>query len=186
VVAAPGGGEEVVVPFPAPRNQLPLPTTIRSTLIASSLRAIRERGLFDTYREALEPRWRATILDSIAGEWLEIAAGIAHYTACDALAFSPLEQVAIGREVGDRIQGTFLGTMVRAAKNVGVTPWTGFPFTPKLYQRLFDGGGCCVTKLGPKDACMELAQNPLVRLGYFRNGMRGLWQGAVELFCRKA
>jgi hypothetical protein len=186
VVAALSGGEQVVVPFPAPREQIPLPTAIRSTLIASSIRSIRERGLLDAYREALDPQWKSTILDSIAGEWLDLGAGIAHYRACDALVFSALEQVAIGREVGDRIQGTFIGTMVRTAKNVGVDPWNAFPFTPKLYDRLFDGGGCCVMRVGPKDATLELARNPLVRVAYFRNGMRGLWQGAVELFCRKA
>ena len=150
------------------------------------MRAVRDRGVFDAYVEALDPSWRSTILESVAGVWLPIDAGFAHYRACNALRFSVLEQIAIGREVGDRIQGTLLGTMIRAAKGAGATPWTAFPYTHKLYERLFDGGGCCVTKIGPKDARMEIAANPMVSIAYFRNAMRGLWQVAIELFCRHA
>jgi hypothetical protein len=178
--------EVTVVPFPVPLDRLRPPTQVRSTLVASSMRAIRDRGLFDAYVEALDPRWRNTILESVAGVWLPMDVGLAHYRACDVLSFSVLEQIAIGREVGDRIQGTFMGTMIRTAKGVGANPWMAFPFTPKLYERLFDGGGCRVSKIGPKDAYMELAANPMVSIPYFRNAMRGLWQVAIELFCRRA
>ena len=180
------GDGEIVVPFPVPREQLQPPRHIRSTLIASSLRSIRDRGLSDAYTPLLDPGWKTTILESVAGVWLPAAAGLAHYRACEALAFSPLEQLAIGREVGDRLHGTFLGTMIRAARGAGVTPWTALSYINKLYERLFDGGGCSVIKTGPKDALMEMAQNPLVAIPYFRHAVRGLWQVAIELFCRKA
>jgi hypothetical protein len=176
--------EETVVPFPSGRAQLPL--HVRSTLVASSIRSLRERGAFDRYAAVLEQPWKNTILESVAGVWLPLEAGAAHYRACDAVGFSVADQLAIGREVGARIQGTFLGTMIRAAKGVGATPWVGFQSTHKLYSRLFDGGGCRVMKLGPKDARLEIAGNPLVQVAYFRNAMRGLWQVAVELFCEKA
>jgi hypothetical protein len=178
--------EEVVVPFPLPREQLARPTRVRSTLIASSIRALRDRNLFDVYKAALHPAYRPVVLECVAGTWLSFEAGLAHYRACDSLGLSTMDQISIGREVGDRIHGTFLGTMLRAAKTVGVTPWTGFPYTAKLYERIFDGGGCCVTKVGPKDARMEVAGNPMVGIRYFCHGMRGLWQVALELFCRKA
>lgn len=180
------GHGEIIVPFPVAREQLQPARRIRSTLIASSLRAIRDRGLLDTYTPLLDAAWKTTILESVAGVWLPLEAGLAHYRACDALAFSPLEQLAIGREVGDRLHGTFLGTMIRAARGAGVTPWTALSYTNKLYERLFDGGGCSVTKLGPKDALMVMAQNRMVAVPYFRHGTRGLWQVAIELFCRKA
>jgi hypothetical protein len=177
---------EIVVPFTIPRDRMRRPTNIRSTLVASSIRAVRERGRFDAYLQALDPQWHRVVLDCVAGVWLPIAAGIAHYRACDKLGLSTQEQIAIGREVGERVQGTFIGTMIRAAKGAGADPWTAFPYTPKLYERLFDGGGCQVTKTGPKDSVIEVAANPIVGVGYFRNGMRGLWQVAIELFCKRA
>jgi hypothetical protein len=178
--------ESVVVALPMPRERIAAPTHLRSTLIASSLRAIRSRGLEGAYLKSIDPLWKDMLLESVAGVWLPIEAGLAHYFACDALPMGTPEQILIGREVGDRIHGTFLGTMIRTAKNAGVTPWSAFPYTLKLYERIFDGGACAVSRVGPKDARMEVVANPLFRFPYFRNAMRGVWQCAIELFCQKA
>jgi hypothetical protein len=180
------GHEEIFVPLPAPIGRIHPPKSIRSTLIASSLRAIRERALFDAYLANLDDVWRDIPTRAIAGTWLPIAAALAHYTSCDRLGFTVHEQIAIGREVGDRIHGTFLGTMIRGAKNAGVTPWVALAQTERLYERLFDGGACSVTKVGPKDARVELVANPCLAIPYFRNAMRGLWAVALEFFCEKA
>ncbi len=183
----PGGArEEIVLPFAVPRNLIMPPKNVRSTLIASSLRAIRDHGRFDQYASLLPREWRDLPTRAIAGVWLPIDAGIVHYRTCDALNFTSLEQLAIGRETGDRIHGTFLGTMIHAARGAGVTPWIALMSARKLYERLFDGGGICVVKVGPKDARVELVENPLNGIPYFRNAMRGLWCVALELFCNKA
>jgi hypothetical protein len=179
-------GEEVVVALPVPRERVRFPKSVRSTLIASSLRSIRERGRFDDYRRHLEAPWREIPEVAIAGAWLPLDAGLAHYRACDALGFTLAEQHDIGREVGDRIHGTFLGSMIRGAKNVGVTPWIVLAQARKLYERLYDGGAVSVIRVGPKDARMEMVGNPSVDIPYFRHAMRGLWQVAVEFFCTKA
>ena len=118
---------EVIVPFALPREKLPLATQVRSTLVASSLRSVRGHGFYDRYVALLDPGWRDAVLHAVAGVWLPLAAGVAHYKACDALGVSPAEQMEIGREVGDRIQGTFLASMVRVAKGAGVTPWDALP-----------------------------------------------------------
>jgi hypothetical protein len=179
-------GQDYLVPLRVPLAELPPATTVRSTLLASSLKSIRARGHYDRYLALLEEAWREPILEAVAGQWLPLEAGLAHYRACDALGLSVQEQVAIGKEVGDRIQGTFLSTMIRAAKTAGVTPWTALGYTGKLYERLFEGGGCSVARLGPKDARADLVNNPVVGMPYFRNGFRGLYQVGVELFCARA
>lgn len=184
--ASPKDDATIVVPFPVARERLRPPAHIRSTLVASSIRAHRERGRFDAYLAGLEAQWRDVVVECVAGVWLPLGAGKAHYHACEALGLSTQEQVAVGREVGNRIQGTFLGTMIRAAKGVGATPWTAFSYTHRLYERLFDGGGCQVVQMGPKDAILEIAANPIVAVPYFRNGLRGMWQVALELFCKRA
>jgi hypothetical protein len=176
---------EYVVPFRVSLTELPSAMTVRSTLLASSLRTLRDHGHYERYLATVAPEWREPILQAVAGLWLPIDAGLAHYRACDALGLSAQEQVAIGREVGDRIQGTFLSTMIRAAKSAGVTPWTALSYTGKLYERLFEGGGCSVMRLGPKDARADLVNNPVVGTAYFRNGFRGLYQVGIELFCAR-
>jgi len=175
-----------VVPFPAPRERIPPAKCVRSTLIVSSLRAIRQRQRIEEYVRLLEAPWHELPSLAIAGVWLPLEAGLAHYHACDALGFTLAEQHDIGHEVGDRIHGTFLGTMIRGAKNVGVTPWIALTQVQRLYARLFQGGAVCVIRAGPKDARMEMVGNPCVRIPYFRNGLRSLWQVALEFFCTKA
>jgi len=180
------GGEEVVVPFPVSRELVTPARNIRSTLLVASLQSLRERGRFEEYLRLLEPQWRNLPELAIPGVWLPIDAGLAHYHACDALRFTVAEQLEIGRAVGDRVHGTFLGTMIRGAKNVGMTPWMALAQARRLYERLFDGGAVTVTRAGPKDARMELVRNALIEIPYFRNAVRGLWQVAVEFFCTKA
>ena len=162
-------------------------TEVRSTLLTSSLRVVRERDLLERYTALLPPVHRETILSSIAGVWLPMAVGIAHYRAMDGLGFSLSEQVRIGTEVGDRVHGTFLGTMVKMAASAGVTPWTALGQTGKLFDRVFrGGGGICVIKLGPKEARSEIVGVPLAEVAYWRTAMRGMFQAGCELFCRKA
>jgi hypothetical protein len=48
------------------------------------------------------------------------------------------------------------------------------------------GGGVCLIKLGPKEARLETANNPLFSKGYFRNGYRGIVCAGTELFCERA
>jgi len=113
--------------------------------------------------------------------------GFAHYEAVESLGFTAVDALEIGRKVGDRINGTFLGTMVKMAATAGVTPWFILSNTGKLYERIFrGGGGISVIKVGPKDAVVEVVGLPLVAVPYFRVAMRGMFQAACELVCRRA
>ena len=109
----------------------------------------------------------------------------AHYRACESLRLCVGEQLDIALKVGMHLHGTFLGAMLRMARTVGVTPWGALAYTDKLYERLFRGGGIAVTRVGPKDARVDLVGNPLCQTEYFRVGVRGVYQAALELFCER-
>jgi hypothetical protein len=176
--------EEVLVEFSTSRET---PAShARSTLITTSIQAIRARGRFEVYEKSLPPELREAILSVVPGVWLEIDLAMAHYAACDGLGLSAQEQFAIGAEVGGRVQGTMLGMIARTAKDMGLTPWTPLGQCDRLYERLFQGGSIKLTKLGPKDARMEIVNNRLFAFAYFRNGFRGLVCAGAELGCRKA
>jgi hypothetical protein len=178
---------EVVVQFPAPRPRLGACTHARSTLLTLSLDSIRKRGRLAEYVRNLPASHRDEILSSVAGVWLPMPLARAHYLAVDALGMGTAEATAIGRAVGDRINGTFLGMMVKMAAGAGVTPWFILSNTGKLYERIFrGGGGTSIVKLGPKDAVAEVVGLPLVSIPYFRAAMRGMFQAACELVCRRA
>jgi hypothetical protein len=177
----------VAVELAGPLEKLGVATHIRTTLLVSSLQSLRKRGSFADYMELLPPEHHAAVSSMIAGQWVPIEVGLAHYQACQGLAISRPEVVAIGRAVGDSIHGTFLATMVRMAGQVGVTPWTGLSFVERLFRRLFKGGGgSSVIKQGPKDALVVFAGMPVARVPYYRVAMTGVFEAGLDLFCRKS
>lgn len=159
---------------------------VRSTLLASSLHAIRERDLFDRYQVLLPERYHEQVIHTLAPVWLPIEVAVAHYNAVDALQLDDRTVYEIGRSVGDRLQGTFLGTIARGAQRSGVTPWAILNKMDRVWGRIFEGGGgCAVFKLGPKEARAEVRGLPLVRCAYFRQGFRGVLAGGLEVIARK-
>jgi hypothetical protein len=182
----PRPNEEVILALRVGPSGVVAPVTrVSSTLLASSVLAIRERGLLDEYLQNVPPELHATVLQSVGWSWLPVEVGLAHYRAADALGLSPREQFEIGRSVAARVQNSTLGTLVRLAKTAGVTPWTGLGHFQRLWDRLLEGGAGAVYRLGPKEARVEIHGVPLVRLAYFRNGWRGMFAGSGELFSSK-
>jgi hypothetical protein len=176
-------GEEVLVPY-ASRTQWT--THLRSSLITTSLQSLRSRRCYDRYLALLDPERRADVVDAVAGLWLPIEIGVAHYDACEALNLSSAESYDIGRDVGDRVQGSLLGVVLRTAKGAGISPWTGLMMCSRLYDRLFLGGSVQLVKLGPKEARLEVINNPCVAIAYWRSGFRGIVASATQLFASKS
>jgi hypothetical protein len=177
---------EIVLPFPVPFERLAPVTEIRSTLIASSLQSLKTHGHLDRYTELLPEAQRDTILHCIAGQWFPISIGFTHYEACDRLGLSAEEQREIGSDVSRRIHETFLGVIVQMAKGVGVTPWTVLAKGNQLWSRVVRGGGLQVTRLGPKDAQIEIARLPLLEIPYFRTAAQGIYQTVIGMFATRA
>jgi hypothetical protein len=176
----------------APEVILPLPERfervrhIRSTVLMSSYAAIRDGGYDALYREALPKEHHAVLFEAVAGMWIPIEVAVAHYEACAALGLSHDVQLALGRDLGHKIQGTILGTAVRMTREAGVTPWSVMPHFQRIWNRAYDGGGLYVEKRGPKEAHMEVHRAAQADCAYWRAALCGLSVGIIELFCRKA
>ncbi|HEY2517061.1 MAG TPA: hypothetical protein VGI39_39585 [Polyangiaceae bacterium] len=177
--------EKVLVALPRRRGELA--SHVRSTLLLSSIQSLRQKALWDRYAEALDPAVRETLVSCVAGVWLPMTIGIAHYEACHAIGLSLQDEVAMGYQVGERIQGSLVGLLVRAAKGAGTTPWALLTNVNRLWDRVFQGGaGASLTEVGPKEARVELVGLPLLQVPYFRHAYRGTFLAAVELFAEKA
>jgi hypothetical protein len=181
--------------MPAVEEFLPLPfsrlhpttvSQVRSTLITSSVRALQTRGDFERYLAVLPGELHGTIKEVVAGVWVPYSLAEAHYSACDHLGYGPREYAEMGKDVGNRINGTLLATAVRMAKGAGATPWTIYAQFGRLWDRIFIGGGVTVRKIGPKEAHVEVVGQPLVGIPYYRGAQRSMFLGIIELFCTKA
>ena len=177
---------ELIVPLRTRDGVVPPVTQVRGTLLASSLRVVRERGRIDDYLARLPAEHHPPLLHAVPGEWLAVATAMAHYRAVDALGFSVADQTEIGRDIAARTQGSLLGTILRLATNVGVTPWAAIGSFQRLWDRLMQGGSAAVYKIGPKEARIEGHGVPMAEIAYFRNGWRGMIGASAEMFSRKA
>jgi hypothetical protein len=175
--------EDTILALPAPVHAM---RHARSTVLLGSLAVLRAAGKFDAYAALLPGPHRDILLNMVAGSWIPVEVAFSHYEACDGLGFSADQQAANGRSVFDRTSGTLLGTMIRMAREAGVSPWTVLPHFQRYWERGYDGGGVGVFRTGPKEARLEIVHVRLVDARYYRNALRGLITGIVELFCTKA
>lgn len=180
--------EELLVPFRsgALRSTVPVATRFRSTWLSSSVRALKERNLFESYLKHLPARYHDAILNTVVGVWLPAEVADAHYEACDKLELATQDIVAIGSEVALHTQGIVFSVGINLAKGAGMTPWSILPRLPDVWYRIWIGGGVALYKLGPKDARLEIAGWTCARTTYCRVAMRGVVQGLTELFCERA
>ena len=176
---------EVFVPLPAPLERIETVRAVRSTLLSGSIQALRARHLYDEYFRVLPSQHHDAIRSMVAGVWIPIELARAHYDALDRLLPDENQQVEMGRDVADRIHKTILATVAKAATGAGVTPWIGLGALPKLWERTFVGGAVGVTKLGPKDARIDMVRLTLLDTSYFRHAFKGVLSAGIELFCRR-
>jgi hypothetical protein len=174
--------EDVVLAFPPHAGAT---NAIRSTLILSSIASLRAAGHYDAYCRGLDDEHREAILQVVAGVWLPLETGLAHYRAGDSLALSADAVAKLGAGTFERIRGTLLGTVLRMANGSGVTPWTVMPHLQRFWDRAYRGGALQVTRVGPKDARLEIARSTLPESPYFRHALRGLTASVIGLFCEK-
>ena len=169
---------ETLVELPSRLEPL---SNVRSTLIQSSLLSLKDHLHFERYLELLDPTHRAAILETLAPEWLPGEVGIAHYAACDGLELGAAQLHAIGTEVGERIQGSFISLLLHNARGELMTPWVPLGQFKRLYERLLQGGGVRIIRLGPKQAVVDVRRLALCRFDYFRAGFCGVIACAVAL-----
>jgi hypothetical protein len=174
--------EEVLMALPASYEPV---TAVRSTLLISSLATLTEQGHAAHYFAALPPKYHDVIRSAVAGAWLPLDVGVAHYTACAALGLPHEAVVRIGRGVADKVRGTLLGTAVRMAKEVGITPANVIAQFPRFWARAFQGGALCASKIGPKEVRIEAHKSAILDTSYFRSSLCGLAMGVLEPFCTR-
>jgi hypothetical protein len=171
--------------LPCAREDVPLVTQARSTILTASIAALRQRGLVERYFGALPPQHRVTMRSLVAGTWVPIDLALVHYRACEAMALSGDEIEALGLDVAGRLHSTFLGTLLRATRGLGVGPWGGLKHYDRLWNRLFVGGAAWAFKLGPNEIRVEVHGLPLCEVPYFREAFRHLQLAGVQLFCKQ-
>jgi hypothetical protein len=176
---------EPYLPFPVPREAIPLAREYRSTMLRSTVAILEQRGLHERYVAELAPEHREAILGSVPAVWLPLEVGMAHYEACDRLGLTEIEQASIGWETARRFHGPVMMTALRLAGSVS-SPWFAASLAHRNWGRVWKGSAMAITRLASDEALVELAGWPASRIAYARVAFRGALRGTVEYFCRRA
>jgi hypothetical protein len=160
------------------------PQRVRGTVLVSSLRSLRRRGLGDRYMAALEPRFHEDIASLTAATWLPMELALAHYGACQNLGLHRATVDDIGAETGRFINETVLTTVSKLSRESGLTPWFALPYSQKLVARTWLGTSMAVWRVGPKDAQLEWVRQPCARYPYFRTAFAAFAAGILAMFAQ--
>jgi hypothetical protein len=159
-----------VSPLP-PADQITPVTHVRGTLLAASREQLRTAGRFAAYDALLSPPARAALDATLVGTWFGIDVAQEHYGAVDRLGISDREVKEMTDDVSRRLSGPFMQTMSSTLRTTGLSPWDVVPFYDKVWRRLFVGGALAVAKVGPKDARIIIAGQPLIQSRFHRLGL---------------
>ena len=168
---------------------VPLPGTVvptrhvRGALLVASRAQLREAGLFAAYVEHLPEAARRELDGVIAASWVPLETAHAHYRAADALGLAEPAIVSCTRGSGEKVHQVFLATTFRLVRTAGLTPWTAAPAASRIWERVFDGGGIGLQKLGPKEGRLVIVAHSLLRHRYHRVGLRAHTELALGLCC---
>ncbi len=177
--------EQAYVSFDVLREKISPSTHVRSTLLCSSIQALRARGHQDAYLRGLPATQHEAMLGITPGHWLPIDLAVAHYAACDALHLEPAAVEEIGAEVAERIHHSVLGVIVKLSRELGTSPWTALGLAKRLRDLTWKGSDVAVWKLGPKEARFEWVGIPCAKSNYYRSAFAGFLRAHMGLFARK-
>lgn len=158
---------------------------VRSTLLAGSLKALRERGHGDRYKTFVDVKYQDLLFMTGAPTWFSLQVAQAHYAACDALDLPTEEMLRIGAAVAP-VHTSGVDVVLRAARAGGVTPWTILQNVSRYWARMYDGSAILVAEKGPKDAQITVVGQPLARSRYWRVGLRGIMLALSGSLSQKA
>lgn len=157
---------------------------VRSTLIASSLLALRDLALEGRYFEHLPEVHHATIRSLGVGEWLPVELVAAHYAAYDAMCLTEAQIARIAATSQRRTNGTMLRALGAIVRQVGgLSSSLLVNHVPRLWERSFRGGYVLVEPLGAKDVRLRISGlRAIGESPYFRSAITSHYEFGLRLF----
>ena len=176
---------EILVDHVSPHG--PNVTHIRGIILTKSIENLVGAGLHERYLRELEPELHEPMRFVIAASWVPVDLARAHYAACDRLRLSDRTIEELGSLMAASMGSTLFASLLRAVRSAGMDNlWTALKQNDRLWDRMYQGGGVTVIKLGPKDLTLENHGISLAESRHFRAGYRAYWVALGSLFAKAA
>jgi hypothetical protein len=148
----------------------------------ATFHALKEAGHFDRYLTCLAPEVREELMHVLAASWVATPLAMEHCRAGEALSLSDRELHDLGKLAADRMGESTFNTIWRGAQAMRVgSGWWVMKQADRMWTRLYIGGGCTVTQVGPKDSLFEARGVPMLESRFFRALHHGFMVGVGRL-----
>lgn len=170
-----------------PSRAVPAVTHVRSTGTVACLRLLDAQGLRARYDANLPAEHRQTVAEMVSGTWIEAAVALAHFRAVDMLELTPTALHALGTSAGEGVLRYQTSTLLRMSRELGINPWTVFPYAQRMWDRMCKGGDVTIERVGPKEVLTTLHHGhaQLATSAYFRTMIRGTFHAGLLLWCTR-
>lgn len=159
--------------------QSPYVTDIRGVLLHARIGPLKSAGYFERYLAHLPVGYQDVVLNALASSWVPVAAGIAHFEALESMGLSDAELARIAEPHGASLFDSLFATLVRGvARQAGTEGvWAAVKQAGRIWSRMYLGGACKVTQIGPKDAIIDISGLPYAQLRTYRVTYCGFLRG---------
>lgn len=170
----------MILDYQSPQG--PQVTDIRGIVLQGGLTQIREQGHYDEYIARLPASHRDQILNSLASSWVSAEAYLVHLETLEALGLSDTQLARLSEPLGAGLFHNLFASMIRAARNNGGegSIWLSLRQLDRIFSRMHQGGGCKVTKVGPKDVVVDSTGLSFGHLRCYRIGHCAFIRGAFS------
>jgi hypothetical protein len=179
----PAEPQEIVVDHVSAHG--PSVTHIRGLILTKSIENLTQAGLSERYLRELPSDLHETMRFVIASSWVPIELARAHYEACDRMKLGDRTTEELGELMAASMSGTLFASLLRTTRSAGMESlWTALRQNDRLWDRMYQGGGVTVIKLGPKDLILENHGISLAESRHFRAAYRAYWLALGRLFAK--
>lgn len=162
-------------------------THIRGIILTKSMENLVQAGLHERYLKELEPELHESMRFVIAASWVPIELARAHYEACDRMRLGDRTTDDLGSRMAASMSGPLFASLLRATRSAGMESlWTVLKQKDRLWDRMYQGGGVTVIKVGPKDLILENHGISLAESRHFKAAYRAYWSALGALFAKAA
>jgi hypothetical protein len=165
----------------------PTATEVRAIVLQGAIAQLKIAGHYDDFMVRYPAEYHDTVKLALASSWLPIEMVVAYNETLERIALSDAQIASLAEQLGANIFDQLFATIIRAVRTAGGGDgiWFGFRQADRVMSRMYNGGGCRVTKTGPKDALYELRGLPGVNLRASRVTQCAFFRGVMS-FTTKA
>lgn len=156
-------------------------THVRGSLLIVFMQLLTDMGERPRFLRVLPTQYHEMVEYTLAASWVPASDFIAFFAALDET-FADDEQLRrLGEQLGDRISKSLFGALLNSLRPAGSEEgiWLGVKHAERMWPRIYKGGGCTLTQVGPKDLLFEVHGLPFASSRCFQvlhaAFMRGLF-----------